>query len=371
MEIKPFTDKPIKALEYDGRPAVDIKSLGLSDDDFLKMYRWLVFNRAVDDRGYIMVRQGRAGFYAQTSGQEASQVGSALPLTAKDWLYGDHRSQGSMLIKGLKPSEWFAHVLGRQLDPTQGRLMPHGSGRRDLHIVPPSSTVGNQITEAVGTAMAQKIKKDGGMTICYFGDGATSEGDFHVGMNFAAVYGSPIIFFCQNNQYAISVRLEEQTHTKTIAEKAKAYGMEGYFVDGNDVLAVYAVSKLCADKARNGEPTLIEAYTYRYGPHSSADDDTRYRPKGELEMWRTQRDPVNRMRAFLDGRKLWNQEKEQKLQTEVKEEVAAALHEAEQSPQPDPITVLDYVYERRTPHLDREREELAAELAATATQGAK
>lgn len=363
MEIKTFTDKPIRALEYDGRPATDISKLGLSDEFFLKMYRWLVLNRAVDDRGYILVRQGRAGFYAQTSGQEASQIGSALVLEKKDWLYGDHRSQGSMLVKGLKPSEWFGHVLGKQLDPTQGRLMPHGSGRRDLNIVPPSSTVGNQLPAAVGTAMAQRIKKDGGITICYFGDGATSEGDFHVALNFAAVYASPAIFFCQNNQYAISVKLEEQTHTKTIAEKARAYGMEGYLVDGNDVIAVYLVTKHCADKARKGDgPSLIEAYTYRYGPHSSADDDTRYRPKGELEMWRTDRDPVNRMRAFLTGKKLWNDAKEQKLQQEVKDEVAAALHEAEESPAPEPITVLDYVYAQRTPHLERERKELAAEL---------
>ena len=297
MDLKPFTDTPIKFMEFDGTPAGGVDTLGLSADDYLKMYRWLVLSRAVDDRGYILVRQGRAGFYAQIAGQEASQIGSALPLRAEDWLYADHRSQGSMLVKGLRAAEWFAHVLGRSLDPSQGRLMPHGPGRRDLNIVPPSSTVGNQITEAVGTAMAQRIKKRKQVTICYFGDGATSEGDFHVGMNFAAVYNSPCIFFCQNNQYAISVRLEEQTHTKTIAEKAKAYGMEGFLVDGNDVLAVYAVTKYCVDKARADKgPSLVESYTYRYGPHSSADDDTRYRPKGELEMWRTQRDPVVRFR---------------------------------------------------------------------------
>src|SRR5579864_4160356 len=350
MEIRPFTDEPIQALAYDGTPVQNIDSLSLSKDDLLKIYRWLVFVRAVDDRGYILVRQGRAGFYAQTAGQEASQIGSALPLQKDDWLYGDHRSQGSMLVKGLRAAEWFAHQLGRMLDPSQGRLMPHGPGRKDLRIVPPSSTVGNQITEAVGTAMAQKIKKTKEMTICYFGDGATSEGDFHVGMNFAAVYGSPIILFCQNNQYAISVRLEEQTHTKTIAEKAKAYGMEGYFVDGNDVLAVYAVTKQCIEKARAGQgPSLIEAYTYRYGPHSSADDDTRYRPKGELEMWRTQRDPIARMKNFLVSQKLWDEAKDQKLQEESKAKVAAAMEEAEKSPAPEPLTVLDYAYEKLTP----------------------
>jgi TPP-dependent pyruvate/acetoin dehydrogenase alpha subunit len=366
MEIKPFTEQPLKALEYDGRPAADVSRLGLRDNELLGMYRWLVFNRAVDDRGYILVRQGRAGFYAQTSGQEAAQVGSALALQKQDWLYGDHRSQGSMLVKGLTASEWFGHVLGKQLDPTQGRMMPHGSGRHDLHIVPPSSTVGNKLPAAVGTGMAQRIKKDSGITITYFGDGATSEGDFHVAMNFAAVYTAPVIFFCQNNQYAISVRLEEQTHTRTIAEKARAYGMDGYYVDGNDVIAVYLVTRHCADKARKGGgPSLIEAYTYRYGPHSSADDDTRYRPKGELEMWRTQRDPVQRMRNFLEGRKIWNEQKEQALQKEVKDQVAAALHEAEESPVPEPITIFDQVYEKRTPHLERERQELAAELGVS------
>lgn len=363
MTVTPFTDTPIKVLEYDGTPGPDVDSLGLSKDEFLSIYRWLVFVRAVDDRGYILVRQGRSGFYAQIAGQEASQIGSALPLERNDYMFGDHRSQGSLLVKGLRAAEWFAHQLGRMLDPSQGRLMPHGPGRKDLHMVPPSSTVGNQITEAVGTAMAQKIKKRKEITICYFGDGATSEGDFHVGMNFAAVYGSPIILFCQNNQYAISVKLDEQTHTKTIAEKAKAYGMEGYLVDGNDALAVYAVTKHCADKARRGDgPSLIEAYTYRYGPHSSADDDTRYRPKGELEMWRNQRDPITRFRRFLEYRKLWDDAKEQKLLADCKAEVAAALEEAEKSPAPEPITVLDYAYEKLTPHLEWERKELAAEL---------
>ena len=363
MTVTPFTDTPIKVLEYDGTPGPDVDTLGLSKDEFLSIYRWLVYARAVDDRGYILVRQGRSGFYAQIAGQEASQIGSALPLERTDYLFGDHRSQGSMLVKGLRAAEWFAHQLGRMLDPSKGRLMPHGPGRKDLRIVPPSSTVGNQITEAVGTAMAQKIKKRKEITICYFGDGATSEGDFHVGMNFAAVYGSPIILFCQNNQYAISVRLDEQTHTKTIAEKAKAYGMEGYLVDGNDVLAVYAVTKHCADKARRGDgPSLIEAYTYRYGPHSSADDDTRYRPKGELEMWRTQRDPITRFRNFLSNQKLWDEKKEEALVTDVKAELAAALAEAEASPVPDMMTVLDHTYSTYTPQLEWERKELAAEL---------
>jgi len=365
MDIKPFTTEPIRVLAYDGTPIENVDKLGVSKDEWLKMYRWLVFVRGVDDRGYILVRQGRAGFYAQIAGQEASQVGSALPLRKEDWMYPDHRSQGSMLVKGLTPTEWFGHVLGRMADPTQGRLMPHGPGRNDLHIVPPSSTVGNKITEAVGTAMAQRIKKRKEITITYMGDGATSEGDFHVGMNFAAVYTAPVIMFVQNNQYAISMRTDQQTHTKTIAEKAMAYGMDGYLVDGNDILAVYLVTKHCADKARSGNgPSLIEAYTYRYGPHSSADDDTRYRPKGELEMWRTQRDPVTRMRKFLELRGLWSEEQEQKLQAEVKAQLAQAMEEAEKSPVPEPLSVLDYAYAERTPHLEWERQELAAELGA-------
>jgi TPP-dependent pyruvate/acetoin dehydrogenase alpha subunit len=363
MDIKPFTGEPIRVLAPDGSAVANVDKLGLSKDDFLQMYRWLVFVRAVDDRGYILVRQGRAGFYAQVAGQEAAQVGSALPLLKDDWMYPDHRSQGSMLVKGLSAAEWFGHVLGRMADPTQGRLMPHGPGRRDLHIVPPASTVGNKFTEAVGTAMAQRIKKRKEITICYGGDGATSEGDFHVAMNFAAVYQSPVLIFIQNNQYAISMRTDQQTHTKTIAEKARAYGMDGFFVDGNDILAVYAVTKHCADKARSGNgPSLIEAYTYRYGPHSSADDDTRYRPKGELEMWRTRRDPLARMRKFLEARNLWSEDQEQKLQAEIKAQLVTAMEESEKSPAPEPITVLDYAYERPTPHLAWERKELAAEL---------
>jgi len=281
MEIRPFTDEPIRALAYDGSPVQNIDSLGLSKDDLFKIYRWLVFVRAVDDRGYILVRQGRAGFYAQIAGQEALQVGSALPLLKDDWMYGDHRSQGSMLVKGLRASEWFAHVLGRMLDPTQGRLMPHGPGRRDLHIVPPSSTVGNQITEAVGTAMAQRIKKRKELTITYFGDGATSEGDFHVGLNFAAVYASPCIFFCQNNQYAISVPLRDQTRASSIAQRAAGYGTV-HPEEARETRVLGVLGTVVHDEERRVEPgwvgSRVEEHVHAGNEAAAADLEPFDRP---------------------------------------------------------------------------------------------
>src|SRR5207247_2136170 len=202
-------------------------------------------------------------------------------------------------------------------DPQHGRQMPNHFGSRDINYVTTSSPVGTQIPHAVGAAWAAKIRKDDVVSLAYFGDGATSEGDFHSGMNFAGVFKTPTIFFCKNNQWAISVPIARQTASKTIAQKAQAYGFEGVRVDGNDLLAVYAATKAAADKARaGGGPTLIEALTYRMGPHSSSDDPTRYRATEEVDRWR-EKDPIDRMRKYLELKGLWSEADDDRLRAEI------------------------------------------------------
>src|SRR5256886_10146817 len=194
--------------------------------------------------------------------------------------------------------------------------MPSHYGSKDVHLVTVSSPVGTQIPQAVAAAWAAKIRKDDIVTLTYFGDGATSEGDFHAAMNFAGVFKPPTIFFCKNNQWAISVPVTRQTASKTLAQKALAYGFDGVRVDGNDLLAVYAVTKAAVDKARSGGgPTMIEAVTYRIGPHSSSDDPTRYRSKEEVDAW-AKRDPIERLRKYLELKGLWSKDYEEKLRAE-------------------------------------------------------
>jgi len=340
---------------------------GLSDEQLKTIFRTMLLQRQLDNRGFQLNRQGKVPFALGSEGHEALQAGAAMAFVrGKDILAPYYRDLGLSIGIGLTPYEIMLSIFARAADHSGGRQFPHHYASKRLGRFTISSIIAAQTSHAVGAAYAIKLRGETGRAVLTtFGDGATSEGDFHVGMNFAAVYTAPVIMFVQNNQYAISMRTDQQTHTKTIAEKAMAYGMDGYLVDGNDILAVYLVTKHCADKARSGKgPSLIEAYTYRYGPHSSADDDTRYRPKGELEMWRTQRDPVTRMRKFLELRGLWSEEQEQKLQAEVKAQLAQAMEEAEKSPLPEPLSVLDYAYAERTPHLEWERQELAAELGA-------
>jgi TPP-dependent pyruvate/acetoin dehydrogenase alpha subunit len=232
-------------------------------------------------------------------------------------------------------------------------------GKGSLHIVTPSSTVGNQPPAAVGVALAARIKKEDAVAVAYFGDGATAEGDTLCAFNMAGVMRVPVIFACQNNQYAISINNAGETATKNFACKAEAFGFDGYYVDGNDAIAVAEVTKYCVERARKGGgPALIEYLTYRYGPHSSADDDSRYRPKGELDMWRGERDPLGRMQKYMRAQKLLNEAQEAAMMAEIKSEVERGLQEAEDSPLPAPETVFDHAYETLPWHLEKQKREL-------------
>ena len=261
------------------------------------MYRTMALVRAIDDRMIKLQRQGRIGFYGEARGQEAGGVASAAALRPDDWLFPALREVGAALYRGFPLEKYMAQCFGTAGDELKGRQMPCHYGFRAGNFVPLSSCIGTQIPHAVGVAYAAKYRKEDVVAVAYMGDGATSEGDFHVGMNFAGVYKAPVIFFCQNNQWAISVPVSKQTASESIAIKAEAYGFPGVRVDGNDAIAIYEVTRDAADRARKGDgPTLIEAVTYRMGGHSSSDDATRYREKKEVEEWK-RKDPVDRLRV--------------------------------------------------------------------------
>ncbi len=328
----------------------------LPPEMLLRGYRNLVLVRVLDARMLSLQRQGRIGFYVPSTGEEACQVASALALNKEDWVFPAYREPGCALTRGLDLRLMIAQEYGNSLDVNKGRQMPNHFGWRSINYVSASSPVGTQIPQAVGTAWAAKVRKEKVVSLVYFGDGATSGSDFHVGLNFAGVFKTATVFFCKNNQWAISVPLAHQTAAKTIAQKAAAYGIEAARVDGNDMLAVYAATKAAVDKARaGGGPTLIEAVTYRLGPHSSSDDPTRYRSKEEVAEWQA-KDPVERMRKYLEVKGLWDAAKEEALRKELDTLITDTIREVEKAPPPALETLFTDVYAELTPALKEQME---------------
>jgi len=324
----------------------------LDEGLLLEMYRLMVQSRAFDEKALKLQREGRLGTYASSEGQEASQIGSALALEREDWLFPTYREHGAAIARGMPMDLLYLYWMGSE----EGSRIP-GDVNNFVNCIP----VGTQIPHAVGAAWAAKIKGDKTVVMAYLGDGATSEGDFHEGMNFAGVFKVPVVFVCQNNQYAISVPRERQTASATLAQKALAYGFEGVQVDGNDILAVYATCKQAVERAREGGgPTFVECVTYRLGAHTTADDPTRYRSQEEVDSWR-KKDPLVRFRKYLENKGLWSQELEEKTHRRAVEQVEAAVQKAE-SYRPDPLEMFKYMYEEMPGNLAEQMEELAREL---------
>jgi pyruvate dehydrogenase E1 component alpha subunit len=341
-------------------------SKGIPARDLPKVYRTMMLARLMDERCLSLQRQGRIGFYVPLQGQEGAQVGCAWALDPSDWLFPAYRELGIALVRGLPLRQLFDQFIGNSGDVLKGRQMPNHYGDREHRFVTASSPVGTQIIHAVGAAMAAQRRKDRIVTVTFFGDGTTSSNDFHSGLNFAGVFQTPTIFFCQNNQWAISMPRERQTRSKTLAAKAEAYGIEGVVVDGEDVHAVYRAVRDARKRAIAGEgPTLIEAQVYRLGPHSTSDDPKRYRTDAELAEWRA-RDSIGRVREELVAQGKWTEAADQKLAEELREEIGAALKEAESTPPIDPLTLFDDVFERRTPRLEEERAEFSRSIAGGA-----
>jgi pyruvate dehydrogenase E1 component alpha subunit/2-oxoisovalerate dehydrogenase E1 component alpha subunit len=308
------------------------------------MYRAMSMSRLMDERMMRLQRQGRIGFYGTASGEEAAVVGSSMALEDEDWVFPALRQGAAALMRGMPLEVFIAQCIGNSMDVAKGRQMPVHASYRAANFVSWGSCIGTQMPHAVGMAYAAKHKGDSAVAMAYMGDGATSEGDFHVALNFAGVYKSPVVFFCQNNQWAISVPLDQQTASRSIAVKAEGYGFEGVQVDGNDVLKVFQVTKKAVEKAREGGgPTLIEAVTYRLGSHSSSDDPTRYRPEGEMESWQA-KDPIIRLRHFMEEKKLWTEDKQSEMMASLNDAFSEAVKKAEAAPPLDSKTLFDDVY---------------------------
>jgi 2-oxoisovalerate dehydrogenase E1 component alpha subunit len=319
---------------------------GLTNAQLLELYRLMALSRAIDERMWVLQRQGKIPFAVTGQGHEAAQVGSAYALRpGEDWVLPYYRDLGVVLTLGLTPREVFLDAFARASGPSSGgRQMPGHYACRRLNIVSASSPVATQLPQAAGVALASKLKGERAVTICYFGDGATSKGDFHEALNFAAIHRLPVIFFCENNGWAISVPLSKQMPVARVVDRACAYNLPGEWVDGTDVLAVFACTRAAIERARAGAgPTLIEARVYRLTPHTSDDDDRRYRSEAELAEAR-QHDPLPRFERALRARGVLDDATVAAIQDRIAREVAEAVAFAEASPPPAPAEALRHVY---------------------------
>jgi 2-oxoisovalerate dehydrogenase E1 component alpha subunit len=312
----------------------------------LEMYRYMLLARAMDERMWLLNRSGKSPFVISCQGHEAAQVGAAFALErGKDFTLPYYRGLATVLVMGMSPREVMLAIFARAADPSSGgRQMPAHYGHHKLKIVTQSSPVGTQIAHAAGVGLAEKIKGGDAIAWTSFGEGTSSQGDFHEGINLAAVQKLPVIFQCENNDYAISVPMSKQMAVKSVADRGAAYGIPGVKVDGTDVLACYAATRAAVVRARAGEgPTLIEAHCVRMTPHSSDDNDRTYRPPDELKDLRSH-DPVARYREYLREGGVLDDPREQELRERIKREVDDATTFAEQAPLPDPSTLLKHVY---------------------------
>jgi len=324
-----------------------------------RMYRLMVLERTFDAKALSLQRQGRLLTYAPSEGEEATHVASALALEEGDWLFPSYREHGAYFARGLPPKLLFLSFMGSE----DGNRIPEG-----LNCFTITIPIASQVLHATGASFADKLLGRKRVSLVFFGDGGTSEGDFHEGMNFAGTFRCPIVFLCRNNQYAISVPRERQTASETIAQKAIAYGFPGIQVDGNDALAVYRATKEAVERARRGEgPTLIECITYRIGPHTTADDPTRYRSEEEVAEWK-KKDPIERFRNYLKRKGLWSEEYEGEVKREATEGIERAVKEAE-AHTPNPTDFFHFVFEKMTPNLLEQEEELKRYLEEKKRQG--
>ncbi len=328
----------------------------------LKLYRAMLLGRRFDERLLALQRQGRIGTFPPISGQEAAHLGAVAVLRSDDWMVPAFRETAAEVWRGRSLE---SVIIGNAGFNEASAQDPPGP------TMPVAVPVGSQMLHAVGLGWAARYRGKDQVALTFFGDGATSEGDFHEAMNFAGVYQAPVIFVCQNNQWAISIPRSQQTRSATIAQKALAYGMAGIQVDGNDILAVYAAVAEAAERARAGQgPTLVECETYRIMMHTTADDPKRYRTDEEVDGWR-RRDPITRFETYLKRRRLLTKAKIEAFEADVREEIQNAVDaaEARMANLGDPFDMFDHAYAEMTPAIAAHREEFLAETAAAAKEG--
>ena len=324
-----------------------------------RMLEAMIESSLLDERLLRFQRQGRIGFYLTAWGEEATLIGPTWALRGSDWVFSCYREQAVALFRGYPMRTMMCQLYGNAEDPVKGHQLPAHHSARDLNFVSVSSVVGTQIPHAVGMAIAARLRGRDDVSLVYFGDGATSTGDFHVACNLAAVRKAPCLFFLRNNGWAISTPRAIQTATPTLAQKAVAYGMASVLVDGNDILALIHVVAEAAARARAGEgPTLIEAVTYRRGAHTSSDDPSVYRDPAEPKAWEAS-DPIKRFRCYCERQGVWSDADEQRLRQDFDARFAALVREAEAVPARPPLaTLFDDVYAERPWHIEEQAREL-------------
>jgi pyruvate dehydrogenase E1 component alpha subunit len=351
MVTIPKTEEPAGILAPDGslQPGARVEE---PPELLLEMYRWMVYGRTYDTRLFSLQRQGRLTTYAPVAGQEAIQVGCGLAMRREDWLLISYRDGLAGLVHGVPPEHLALFFRGH---PKAGQVPP------DVNAFPIQIGIAEQIPHAVGIAWGMKLRGASTAALALFGDGATSEGAFHEAANFAGVFKVPAVLVCQNNGWAISVPRSRQTAAATLAQKAVAYGMPGLQIDGNDIVGVYRTVSAALARARAGEgPTLIETVTYRLGPHTTSDDPTRYRKEDDLATWRDARDPLNRLRVYLERGGLWDQPRQEALEEDARQWVARAVTAALNEPVPPPEAMFDNIYAEPPSSLQAQREEVRA-----------
>lgn len=347
------TTAPMALLEPDGRP---VQSPGLDmpgDDVLVALHRQMVLGRRFDTQATALTKQGRLAVYPSARGQEASEIGAVAALRPQDWLFPTYRDSMAIVARGVDPVEALILLRGDWhcgYDPYAHRVAPQ------------CTPLATSAPHAVGVAHAARLKGEDTVALVMLGDGATSEGDTHTALNFAAVWNSPVVFFVQNNGYAISVPVAKQTAAPSLAHKGIGYGIPGMLVDGNDPAAVYAAVRHAVQSAAGGGgPTLIEALTYRIEAHTNADDAARYRPQAEVQKW-LDRDPVTRIRQYLLGRGLLDGAALSALDAEAEAQAGDLRRRMNADPVPDPADLFRFVYAEPTPGLRRQQYQLAAEL---------
>jgi len=343
----------LQILDPDGNVRPDAEVPDLSEAELLAMYEALVLARRFDRRAISLQRQGRLATYAPMTGQEGSQVATSYALDEQDWLFPTYRDHAAKHVHGMSLTSLLAPLRGYR----EGYAIPDG-----VNVMPEYIPIATQIPQAMGMAWGFKLQgQQDRAVLCHFGDGATSEGDFHEGLNFAGVFDVPAVFVCNNNQWAISTPVERQTQSETLAQKADAYGIESVRVDGLDPLAVYQATRGAVRKAKDpgpgeGRPTLIESLQYRFGAHTTSDDPTVYRPDDAAEYYR-ERDPVDRLRGYLTNEGILTDERQATIKKRVDDRIQTAVEEAE-SLEADPDDIFEHVYDELPRRLEDQREEL-------------
>jgi pyruvate dehydrogenase E1 component alpha subunit len=347
--LKKFKVEYLQILKENGTCDEHLKPKNLGKKAVLKIYKLMVLSRMFDEKMFKLQRQGKLYTFAQSKGQEAADIGSTLAIGKNDWVVPYFRNWPSYITLGYPLHMLLQYNSGDE----RGMAIP-----KNVNAFPVCVPVGTQVPHGVGFAWGMKLQRKKGVVIVYLGDGATSEGSVHEGMNFAGVFGAPVVFVCENNQYAISVPRSRQSAAKTLAQKAIAYGIHGIQVDGNDVFAIYRATKEAVARAKKGKPTFIEAFTYRLADHTTSDSATKYRSEKEVAAWR-KKDPITRLFKYIEKKKWWNKKKQGKLYKEITAQINAAVIQFEKLKPPAAADMFDYMYAKKTDALVKQQGEVA------------